>query len=259
MAGGHQESPDSPGNTRGVAALRRVVRDTTTHRVMAQLKERIVSREFRPGEKLPSERELAEMLGVSRPALREALQALSALRLLNIRQGDGIYVASLETATLLEPLSFVLMRDETAVEQVFETRLIVEIGIARVAARRMTAEAGRRLDEHLRTMEAVRERPEEFHRADVAFHDEIASLVPNPFVTVLLQSLGELGEAARAHVCSVPGALDQAILDHRRITEALKARDPEAASVAVNDHIENVLRIWQRARAETDTRETEAT
>jgi GntR family transcriptional regulator, transcriptional repressor for pyruvate dehydrogenase complex len=219
---------------------------------MARLKELIVSREFGPGEKLPPERELVEMLGVSRPVLREALQALSALRLLNIRQGDGIYVSSLETATLLEPLSFVLTLDETAVEQVLETRLIVETGIARVAALRMTEEAGRRLDELMTKMEARRDQPEEFHGADVEFHDAIASLVPNPFLTVFLQSLGELGEAARALVCSVPGALDQAVIDHRRITDALKARDPEDACEAVNDHIENVLRLWQRARAETD-------
>ena len=71
----------------------RVERTTATQQVIARLKEMIAAGHFNPGDKLPPERKLAELVGVSRPALREALQALSALRILNIRQGDGIYVS----------------------------------------------------------------------------------------------------------------------------------------------------------------------
>jgi phosphate ABC transporter phosphate-binding protein len=86
-------------------------------------------------------------------------------------------------------------------------------------------------------------------------NNAIATLVPNPFLAVFLKSLQELGEAARAIVCAVPGALEQAVMDHRRIAEALKAKDPEAACEAVSDHLENVLQIWQRATADAKTRE----
>jgi hypothetical protein len=75
----------------------RVDRQTATQRIIARLKELIASGEFAPGERLPPERALAEMLGVSRPSLREALQALAALRLIEIRHGDGVYVTSLDT------------------------------------------------------------------------------------------------------------------------------------------------------------------
>lgn len=228
----------------------RVDRKTTTQQVIARLKQFIASGYFAPGDKLPPERKLVEMLGVSRPAVREALQALSALRLLNIRQGDGIYVSSLDTEMLLEPLHFVLTLDPTAVEEIFETRLVIESGVARLAATRMTDEAARRLDDLMSVMEARLGRPEAFHRADVEFHDAIAELVPNPFLAVCLKSLHELGEAARAIVCAVPGALEQAIDDHRALVDALKARDPESASRAARKHVERVLQVWQRAKTQ---------
>ena len=128
----------------------------------------------------------------------------------------------------------------------------MESGVARVAATKMTAEAAEKLDELMDIMEAHAGEPDVFHKADVELHDTIAGLVQNPFLTVVLDSLRDLGEAARAFVCTVPGAPEQAIEDHRQIISALKASDPDAASSAVRNHLENVMDFWRSAKAHWD-------
>jgi len=223
-------------------------RDTTTERVIGRLKELIGERKFGPGDKLPPERELCSLLGVSRPILREALQALAALRLVRIRQGDGVYVTSLKTDLLLEPLRFVLRLDPTAIEQLYQARQVIEVGITELAASSMTPEAERRLEEILAESEAQVEDPKAFSRTDIELHETIARLVTNPFLTVVIESLNELSRAGREFTCTVPGVTPRALEEHRRIVAALKARDGRAAGRAMKEHLENVLAAWQSAR-----------
>ncbi|MCB0176501.1 MAG: FadR family transcriptional regulator, partial [Anaerolineae bacterium] len=93
-------------------------------RLMTLLKEK----QLKPGDKLPPERELAAMMQVSRPSLREGLRALSMMNVLEIRQGDGTYVTSLDPELLVEQLSLVLALDDSTLLQLFEARKILEVG-----------------------------------------------------------------------------------------------------------------------------------
>ena len=105
-------------------------------RLISLIKEKLLQ----PGDKQPPERELAAMLNVSRPSLREALRALAILNIIEIRQGDGTYVSSLDTELLVEHLDLIFSLDDSTILQLFEVRKIFEPEIAALAAARITAD-----------------------------------------------------------------------------------------------------------------------
>ena len=188
------------------------------------------------------------MLGVSRPAVREALQALAALRLVTVRHGNGVYVSSLEPDLLVEPLPFVLSLDPASVEQIYQARQVIEVGIAGLAAQRMTPDWEQRLEMILAEAEASLDDPRAFSRVDIELHETITRMVANPFLTVIMKTIGELGRASRELTCFVPGVPARSLEDHRKIVDALKAQDADAARQAMGEHLSNVLEAWKRAK-----------
>ena len=108
--------------------------------ISAEILDLLRQKELKPGDKLPPERDLAEMLGVSRPSLREALRALSIMKVVEVRQGDGTYVSAFKPEELVEHLEFVFMLDDSTMLQLFEARKIVETGNVALAAERISDE-----------------------------------------------------------------------------------------------------------------------
>src|SRR5712691_1410967 len=159
---------DEPVNVR---SIRRPVRaPRVTEGAIDKIRERIVSGAWGPGDRLPKESELAAELGLSRNSLREAVRALSQLRVLEVRQGDGTYVSSLEPDLLLESTSFVshLLVGESAVE-LFEVRRLLEGAAAALAAARIDAAGKEALWATLERMIEA-ETVEALVEADVDFH-----------------------------------------------------------------------------------------
>ena len=115
-----------------------IEKDPISKQIAARLLSLLKEKHLRPGDKLPPERELAAMMQVSRPSLREALQALSIMNVLEIRQGSGTYVTSLESGLLSEQLSFVFSLDDSTFLELFEARKILETGIIGLAVSRIT-------------------------------------------------------------------------------------------------------------------------
>lgn len=201
-----------------------------------------------PGDRLPRESELAAELGLSRNSLREAVRALSQLRILEVRQGDGTYVSSLEPGLLLESTGFVshLLLGDTELE-LYEVRRILEAAVAALAAGRIDAEEKKELGEILDRMSAART-VEQLVEADVAFHAVIAKAAGNAVLTSLLASLATRTMRARLwHGREADGALDETRMEHRRIYEAIIAGDPELARAAATAHIASSER-WLKAR-----------
>src|SRR3954453_13080622 len=121
-----------------------------TDEAIEKIKGMIVSGELRPGDRLPKEADLAAQLGLSRNSLREAVRALSLVRILDVRQGDGTYVTSLEPKALLDGLSFIVdLHHDTTVLAVFEVRRILEPAATALAARKIGPEAVADLRDHL--------------------------------------------------------------------------------------------------------------
>ena len=209
-------------------------------KIANQLLSLIKEKHFLPGDKLPQEKKLAEMMGVSRPSLREALRSLSIMNVIEILQGDGTYVSSLEPKQLVEHLNFVFSLDESTAEKLFESRKIVEIGIAGLAAQRIKDEQIERLEALMKKLVEVDGDPEAFLLIDIKMHELFAEAAENPMLSRFMESISQLTMTSRRYTVRQPGILEQSTKDHRRIVRALKTRDPEVSREAMLVHLNHV-------------------
>jgi len=208
--------------------------------IIARLLTMIKDGQLQPGTKLPPERELAEAMQVSRPSLREALRALSIMNIIEIRQGDGTYITSLEPELLVEHLDFVFSLSDSTIIELFEARKIVEVGLAAMAAQRITDEEIAKLEESLaNSIENVNDHAL-FLKADVELHEIIIGAARNPFLKRFMASIYNLGHASRSRTVEIPGVVEQVVEDHRAIVNALKISNPEKAQQAMLQHLNNV-------------------
>src|SRR5271169_2791035 len=134
------------------------------------IKALIVSGELKPGDTLPPERELAGMLGISRPSLREAIRVLSALNVVEPRHGGGTYITSLDPRQLAQPINFLLQVDRMAFRHLLEVRQVLEVGAARLAAPRISADQLEALADLTEQAERVTGRPGQFLQLDFDIH-----------------------------------------------------------------------------------------
>ena len=210
-----------------------------TQDAIESIRELIASGVWGPGTRLPREADLAAKLGLSRNSLREAVRALALARVLEVRQGDGTYVSSLEPSELLAPTQFAtrLLRGSTVLE-LFEVRRMLEPEAAAIAAARADDELKTELRRELDRMFDAGDRVEDLVEADTAFHDVIAQAPGNAVLRSLLQSLSTSTMRARLwHGIADRDALDLARAEHTRIYEAIVAGDPELARAATAIHI----------------------
>ncbi|MCZ9344281.1 GntR family transcriptional regulator, partial [Streptomyces sp. TRM76130] len=169
-----------------------------TDEAIEKIKDMIVSGALRPGDRLPKESRLADELGLSRNSLREAVRALSLIRILDVRQGDGTYVTSLDPQLLLEALSFVVdfHRDDTVLEFLAVRRILEPAATAMAAA----AISERELDELEAELDALGAEPsvERLVACDLEFHRSIVRASGNTVLCSLLDGLS--GPTTRARV-----------------------------------------------------------
>ncbi|MEU0303185.1 FadR/GntR family transcriptional regulator [Streptomyces sp. NPDC006175] len=218
-----------------------------TDEAIEKIKAMIVSGALAPGDRLPKESELAAELGLSRNSLREAVRALSLIRILDVRQGDGTYVTSLDPQLLLEALSFVVdfHRDDTVLE-FFAVRRILEPAATAMAALRMTED---QLDALSDQLDALGPEPsvEALVAGDLEFHRSIVQHSGNSVLCSLLDGLS--GPTTRARVwrgLTQEDAVGRTLREHRAILAALRDRDAEAARSWATVHVASVEQ-WLRS------------
>ncbi|MFF6914404.1 FCD domain-containing protein [Streptomyces sp. NPDC012466] len=209
-----------------------------TDEAMDKIKAMIVAGELAPGSRLPKEELLAAQLGLSRNSLREAVRALTAMRILMVRQGDGTYVSSLEPHLLLETLSFAsdVSQGRTAL-QLIQVRRLLEPQATGLAAALLTPKDLRELGDILERSKSAAT-VEEFVAHDIAFHARIIEAVGNPVLSMLLRVLSTSTQRARiVRGSQTRRAVDNAHRDHQQILDALRARDALLAASAATVHI----------------------
>ena len=218
--------------------------DRLYRRIARQLSQLMAEGEFRPGERLPPERELADQLGVSRPSVREALIALEIEGRVEVRVGSGVYVKPLRALALAG-------RDEgEGPFELLRARAIVEGETAALATKRATAEEVaeiRAAVEELRRSHSSGQRSES---ADRRFHLAIAKAAHNgPLVAVVQllwdQGRGTIWKQMEKHF-STPALRAATIRDHRAVLEAIEARQPRKARKAMHQHLARVDREFSR-------------
>ncbi|WP_026326580.1 FadR/GntR family transcriptional regulator [Paenibacillus ginsengihumi] len=219
--------------------------------IAEQIKDMIVGGDLKPGDKLPSTKELSERFQVGRSTVREALSALKAMGLVEIRQGEGSYVRSIEYKDVeLPQYDAVLMSRETVLELI-EARKALEISNAALAAEK-------RSDEDLAKFEAVLQRmrehigdEEEGERSDMAFHLVLAEATHNSIMVRLIESISAQMQTAirqtrRLQMYASREVSSQLLAEHRAIYEAVKAGDPAAAQECMREHLLHVEQVLLR-------------
>jgi GntR family transcriptional repressor for pyruvate dehydrogenase complex len=217
-----------------------VPRSTLSQEVANLLLVRIRDQALRPGDKLPAERQLAAMMEVSRPVVREALRALALMGVVDIRQGDGTYVTSLEPRQLTSHLDIVFAKDDVALVQLLEVRRIIESGNVRLAAVRATPAELAELELLVRDLADRLDDPTGFAETDIAMHRAVCAAADNFLLLQFMDILSTLGRASRERTGDQRDVREVALRDHRRLLRALRAHDPEAAERAMLTHLDHV-------------------
>lgn len=205
------------------------------------IKQMIVRGELRAGQRLPSERDLAVQLGVSRPSLREAIRALIALNILESRHGEGTFISSLKPELLSEPIDFVLQVNDDALLALFEARRVLEAGVAALAAENATDLELSELEDFVKHGREKLRDPELFIEHDIEFHARVREAARSPVLASLLSSVNALSLASRRRTAQDPSTRARAAADHKAMVKALKARDARRAHDLMVAHLEHVL------------------
>ncbi len=226
-----------------------VTRDPSlADKVAALMLETITSNRLRPGDSLPSERELGEQFGVSRTVIREAVRSLVAKGLIEVRSGSGIRVAPMDGSAVRESLAYFLRgSDGLDYEKVHEIRSVLEVQMAASAAERANPADLRALSEACRKMAEAGNDVDKATRADIEFHRALANATHNPLYVVLLDAIGDALIEVRQQTL-LHGSLTSAIRSHREIFDAIKQGDAEAARQAMSSHLETVEQFWTNSR-----------
>lgn len=217
----------------------RVFRKGATAEAVAEIQDMIRNRSLKAGDRLPTERELAEALGLSRPTVREAVQALAAMNILDVRHGTGIFVGSLDLTTLLAPLWFALELTEPAFEQLFEIRVALEPLAAGLATERATDEEVAQIQEAMASMNEVGLAREYRVIADIELHKRIVEASHNDLLIGVIASLTVLAKKSRELTVELPNRESNAVSEHLAIVDAIVRRDPEAAMRGMQVHLSN--------------------
>jgi GntR family transcriptional regulator, transcriptional repressor for pyruvate dehydrogenase complex len=213
--------------------------------------ETILARRLRPGDRLPSERELGEQFGVSRTVIREAVRSLAAKGVIEVRSGSGLRVAAVAATNVTESMSLFLRHSsDLDYPKVHEVRTILEVEIARIAAERATEADVALLTDVCERMEAAIDDVEVAAPLDVEFHRAIARSTQNELFLVLLDAIGDALLEIRRENLSVGSATETVTL-HRRILKRINAHDPEGACGAMKEHLDSVEKFWRQRAAVT--------
>jgi GntR family transcriptional repressor for pyruvate dehydrogenase complex len=230
-------------------------RDRLYTQVADQIEELIVAESLRTGDKLPSERELAERLDVSRTVVREAIRVLSVRGLLEVKPGCGTYVREPSPKDAAAPIELLLKLRQCPdfFTNLYEIRQMIEVEIAGLAAERATDQDYVALEAAIEGMAAHVDDPQQFVRYDLAFRSALAAATHNDLFSVLLGATEDLWFKGGLLAYQAPGAAEDGLAHHRMILQRVTERDPEKARRAIRDHIRHSRRLVEAVRRRLDT------
>jgi GntR family transcriptional repressor for pyruvate dehydrogenase complex len=209
--------------------------------------EMIAADRLRPGDQLPPERELGEQFGVSRTVIREAVRALRAKGLLEVKSGSGVRIVAVDGRTVGESMRHFVHGSSLDYPKVDEVRRVLEVACAGIAAERATEQDIAAIDETIDLFENECSDLEKSVRHDLAFHRALATSTHNELFLVLHDSMGEMLLEVRRRNLSRGRAERRLVVQmHRRIRDAVAAHDPEAAREAMRDHLGHVQATFSR-------------
>lgn len=231
-----------------------------SHEVADHILMLIQDGQLKPGDKLPSEQELTQLFGLSRPTIREAIHSLVARNILDVAHGRGTFVSS-NPGVETDPLGLNALSGEQLQRSLPEARLLIEPGVAGLAAKNATENDIEAIETHLADMEQVVKEGGVSMSIELEFHRSIANASKNVIIgrviPIILESI--MRTYSNAHRTGKEHAL--ALAEHRRIVDAIRRGDVENAEQAMREHLQRssarTLAKWESERRNLQTNPTD--
>jgi GntR family transcriptional regulator, transcriptional repressor for pyruvate dehydrogenase complex len=209
--------------------------------IVQQIEESIVKGDLKPGDQLPAERDLAQRLGVSRTAVREAVKALREKGLVEAYSGRGTFITDATTNAVRQSLDLMVrIGQPEGMTYLAEVRTIFEPEIAALAAQRIQETELATMREAVAVMDRARHDPQAYIEADLDFHLALAEGAANPIILSLLDSIVGLLREHRLRIFGVSGGPERGQVHHKRILLAIERHDSEKARQAMREHLSEV-------------------
>ncbi|WP_315078005.1 FadR/GntR family transcriptional regulator [uncultured Clostridium sp.] len=215
--------------------------------VIEQIKYKIKSGELKKGDKLPSEREMAESLCVSRTSIREAIKALEVIGLIESRQGAGNYIRTNFDNSLFEPLSVMFMLQESSLKEMYDLRKTLELECGRLASKNIT-------DNELDHLSAILDRmyeagtEEESLELDIKFHYVVAKAARNVLLINILEVISQLMDefikSSRMQILHTGNSREILLSIHENLVRALKFRNEKQVFKAMLEHFDLIWKAY---------------
>jgi len=206
--------------------------------IVSKIRKSLLDGDLKPGQLLPSEIKLAQMFGVSRSSVRDAMQILESTGVVSRRKRGGTTIRQItieDMANIYLPKS----EKETLLD-LLETREVLEIAVVSLAVKRATADDLEELEKLIVWME---EKPEQAAQADIAFHLTLARSSQNQVMINIIKSLKEIMNRLQEKTIYYPGRLQNIILEHRQILNAIRAKDEELAKDSMKNHLTHINQL----------------
>jgi GntR family transcriptional repressor for pyruvate dehydrogenase complex len=226
----------------GSGMLQPIKRQKVAEQVLERLSGLIQAGRWQAGQKMPSEKELGELLGVGRSSLREAVKSLEFMGLVEVRPGQGTFVTKDSSSAVGAAVARAVNLTPQDAIDLIEARELIEARIARLAAQRIDAERLRELRKYWETMvqELALGRLDPHATADLQFHTTLAEASGSRVLLRIFLTIRDLLHELITQALTLPGTPQAANDAHGQILEAIERKDPAAAEEAMHAHLEDI-------------------
>ncbi len=229
-----------------------VQRTSVVQGAISKIKELIDREYFKFGEKLPPERELAKILGISLPSLREALRALSILGIAEMRPGSGTYLRSSLSTWSSDPFSLLFHLSKPVHIDLFEARMGIEGVIVELAAKKRKEDDLQNMEKALQAMRSHVENKKEYIKCELQFHQAIIRAARNSILEDFMEKMYKvLFESRKKTVEQLKDVYRESYLEHYQIYRQIKEKNPKGARRAM---VQNLLKVEKRFREDLEKR-----
>lgn len=228
--------------------IKKITKQKIYEEIANQIKEQLVSGVLKPGDKLPSTKELTERYAVGRSTVREALSALKAWGFIDIRQGEGCYVKEVNVSEVGKPDFQTLIMNKQTILELIEARKALEVSNAALAAEKRTEADLIALDAILQQMQLNLGNEAEGEQADFQFHLKLANATQNTIMVRLLETISgqmetAIRETRRLQMYANRQVSEKLWSEHQQIYDAVKQGDARKAEEAMRHHLFHVERV----------------
>lgn len=224
--------------------IKKITRQSIGEQVFEQLKEQIFNNEWKRGEKIPSENDLAVSFGVSRITVRQALQKLTALGLIETRLGEGSFIRDAAPGINMNPLIPIAYLKENSLQEILEYRRALEGNVAELATEKASEDEVAKLEEAYKLMEQVKDELELFSKADLNFHLLLANMTKNSLIIQTFHIFNDVLNRAFSQIVNERGN-SAGIYYHKLLLEAVKNRNSGDAKKIMQEHMEDLYNTFK--------------